>query len=70
MDNKKDKKISICIKDPLKAILLAILMLAAIPLTNALLITEPIIAAIIDFGILIYILINLICALIIICKYV
>jgi len=70
MDNKKDKKISICIKDPLKAIFFAMAMLMAIPLTNALLITEPIIAAIIDFGILIYIIIILICALIIICKYV
>jgi len=55
------KNIHICTKDPLKAILLVILMLAAIPLTNALLVTEPIIAAIIDFGILIYIFINLIC---------
>ena len=55
------KNIHICTKDPLKAILLVILMLAAIPLTYALLVTEPIIAAIIDFGILIYIFINLIC---------
>jgi hypothetical protein len=68
MDNKKDKNISICTKDPLKAIFLAMFMLIAIPLTTALLVTEPIIAAVIDFGILIYIFINLICALIIIYK--
>jgi len=58
-----EKNIHICIRDPLKLLFLVISMLMAIPLTNALLITEPIIAAVIDFGILIYITINLICIL-------
>jgi len=56
-----NKNIHICTEDPIKAIFLAMFMLIAIPLTNALLITEPIIAIVIDFGISIYIAINIIC---------
>ena len=66
MNKKASKSISICIDDPIKVIFLSIAIFIAIPLTNALLVAEPIIAAVIDFGLMIYLAINLMCALIIV----
>jgi len=59
--DEKNKNINICIKDPMEIICLAIAIFMAVPLTNALLITDPIIAAIIDFGLMSYLIINIIC---------
>jgi hypothetical protein len=61
MNEKAGKGISLCIKDPFEFIFLSIATLIEIPLTNALLFKYPIIAAIIDLGLMIYYAINFIC---------